>query len=109
MGANKRYAAHYDRLMDARILEQAIARADGPLQSLDPAELDLEHEPVTRTPKPSTARVWVRFGSEAFLIPSAELVAWTNYAYAIRFDVRGTEYKTWVWSSAVEAATKRAR
>lgn len=109
MSSNKRYAAHYDRLMDARLLEQAIRRADGPLQSLGAAELDLEHEPLTRTPKPTTARVWVRFGTEAFLIPEAQLVAWTPYAYAIRFDVRGTEYKTWVWATAVEAATKRSR
>lgn len=109
MSSNKRYAAHYDRLMDARILEQAIGRADGPLQSLDPAELDLEHEPLTRTPKPTQARAWVRFGSQPFLIPNAQLVAWTPYAYAIKFDVRGTEYKTWVWATAVEAATKRAR
>ncbi len=32
MGTNKRYAAHYDRLMDQRILER-IARQDGPRQS----------------------------------------------------------------------------
>lgn len=98
MGTNKRYAAHYDRLMDERVNEM-ITRS-GPLQSLSKAELDLEREPLTRAPVARPVRAWVRYGS-APLEVDAELVAWTARACAVRWRIGETDYRAWVWSSAV--------
>jgi hypothetical protein len=64
VGTNKRYADHYDQLMDARILDRIAATA-GPLQSLTDAELELDQEPVTIAPCPQAVRAWVRFGPTA--------------------------------------------
>ena len=67
MGTNKRYADHYDGLMDARILER-IAATSGPLQSLTDAELELDTEPLTIAPQPHQVKAWVRFGSTAIRV-----------------------------------------
>ncbi len=107
MGSNKRYAAHYDRLMDQRILER-IARQDGPLQSLTREELELEREPFTRDPQPKPVRAWVRFGETAVTV-HAEVCSWTPHAVAIRFTIAGREFKTWVWSSAVREVPPRPK
>lgn len=107
MGTNKRYAAHYDRLMDQRILE-GIARRDGPLQSLTREELELDKETFTRDPEPKPVRAWVRFGSTAVTV-DAEVCSWTPHAVAIRFTIAGREFKTWVWASAVRELPPRPR
>lgn len=107
MGTTKRYAAHYDRLMDQRILER-IARQDGPLQSLTREELELEREPFTRDPQPKPVRAWVRFGKTPVTV-DAEVCSWTTHAVAIRFTIAGHEFKTWVWSSAVRELPPRPK
>ncbi len=99
MGTNKRYADHYDGLMDARILERTAATA-GPLQSLTDAELELDTEPLTIAPQPHPVKAWVRFGSTAIRV-DAEACRWTERAVGIRFTAGGRELRTWVWSSAV--------
>jgi len=50
VGTNKRYAAHYDRLMDDRIL-QGLADSH-PLQSLTREERGADALPFTRDPQP---------------------------------------------------------
>jgi hypothetical protein len=99
VGSNKRYADHYDRLMDARILDR-IAATVGPLQSLTDAELELDREPVTIAPRPQAVRAWVRFGPTAVRV-DAEACRWTERAVGIRFRVGDRELRAWVWSSAV--------
>jgi hypothetical protein len=104
LGSNKRYADYYDRLMSDRIAEGLIEGKT--VQSLGKHELDLEHEPVTRPPQPRPVRAWVRFNDVPLLV-DAEMVAWTNYAAAIRWKIRDTEYKAWVWGSAIRDAPPR--
>lgn len=99
VGSNKRYADHYERLMDARILDRIVATA-GPLQSLADAELELDREPVTIAPRPQQVRAWVRFGPTAIQV-DAEACRWTQRAVGIRFMVGDREHRAWVWSSAV--------
>lgn len=99
MGSNKRYADHYDRLMDTRVLER-VAATGGQLQSLTDAELELDREPVTIAPQPRPVRAWVRFGSTAVRV-DAEACRWTERAVGIRFSVGDRELRAWVWSSAV--------
>jgi hypothetical protein len=99
VGTNRRYADHYDQLVDARILDR-IAAAVGPLQSLTDAELELDREPVTIAPRPQAVRAWVRFGPTAVRV-DAEACRWTERAVGIRFTVGGRELRAWVWSSAV--------
>lgn len=59
MGTNKRYAAHYDRLMDERVLQRIAS--EFPLQTLTDRELRRDTLPVTRDPQPKPCRAWVRF------------------------------------------------
>lgn len=99
MGTNKRYAHHFDGLMDARILDRIAATA-GALQSLTDAELELDREPRTITPHPHPVRAWVRFGSTAIQV-DAEACRWTERAVGIRFKAAGREFRAWVRSSAV--------
>ncbi|HQA78342.1 MAG TPA: hypothetical protein PLL50_08320 [Propionicimonas sp.] len=99
VGRNKRYADHYDRLMDARLLDRIAATA-GPLQSLTAAELELNREPVTIAPRPQQVRAWVRFGPTAVRV-DAEACRWTDRAVGIRFKIGDRELRAWVWSSAV--------
>lgn len=99
VGSNKRYADHYDRLMDARLLDRIAATA-GALQSLTDAELELDREPVTIAPRPRAVEAWVRFGPTAVRV-EAEACRWTERAVGIRFRVGDRELRAWVWSSAV--------
>ena len=100
MGTNKRYAAYYDRLMDERIAERVAAK--GGLQTLTPTELGLDTEPLTIAPEPQPVRAWVRFYDTPLRV-DAWACRWTSKAVGIRFEIRGREYKAWVWSNAVEA------
>lgn len=100
MGTNKRYAESIDRRMDARIAERDTHGR--PPLTLSPEELELETEPLTKTPVPRAVRAWVRFGTVAIKV-DAEAVAWTSRAVAIRWTMAsGAEHRAWVWASAVE-------
>lgn len=99
MGTSKRYAHHYDKLMEERILERFVATA-GPLQSLSPDELELDSAPVTIYPQPQRVKAWVRFGPQHARV-DAVVVRSTDRAVGIEFDVRGKTYRCWVWGNAV--------
>ena len=100
LGTNKRYADAIDRQMNARIAEREVAGLEP--NSLTNEELELDSEPLTRTPVPRAVRAWVRFGPHAMKV-DAELVAWTTRPCAIRWTMpSGAEHKAWVWASAVE-------
>lgn len=98
MGTNKRYAEHFDRLMDARIL-QRIAE-ENPLQSLTDAELQKDRLPVTRDPSPKPCRAWVRFGPHAMLV-DAVVVVWNDLACGVEFSAGDRQLRCWVWANAV--------
>lgn len=86
--------------MNARIAEREVEGL--PPLSLTNEELELDREPLTRTPVPRPVRAWVRFGPHAMKV-DAEAVAWTGRAVAIRWTMAsGAEHKAWVWASAVE-------
>jgi hypothetical protein len=99
VGTSKRYAAHYDKRMDEKILERVMAEQQP--SSLTKIELELDTQPLTRTPTPEAVRAWVRYGETAIKV-DARLVAWTPRAVAVRWDTPGGEHKAWLWSSAVE-------
>lgn len=86
--------------MNARIAEREVAGIE-PL-TLTPEELELDVEPLTKTPVPRPVRAWVRFGPHAMKV-DAEAVAWTGRAVAIKWTMpSGIEHQAWVWASAVE-------
>lgn len=74
LGTNRRYADSVDRRMNSRIAEREVACLEP--SSLTNEELELDTEPLTRTPVPKAVRVWVRFGPHAMKV-DAEAVAWT--------------------------------
>jgi hypothetical protein len=99
MGTSKRYAQHYDGLMDARIAD-GVMRSGEP-DTLDARELEFDNESMTRTPKPRPARAWVRYGDQSIEV-DVEVVAWTERAIAIRWPgPEGSEHHAWVWGGAV--------
>ena len=86
--------------MNARIAEREVAGIE-PL-TLTPEELELDTEPLTKTPVPRPVRAWVRFGPIAMKV-DAEAVAWTGRAVAIKWTMpNGAEHHEWVRASAVE-------
>lgn len=103
LGTNRRYAAHYDRLMDDRIAETVAAK--GGLQTLTPKELRLDVELLTIDPDPKRVLAWVRFYDTPLLV-SAWACRWTSKAIGIRFEIAGREFKTWVWANAVESGSQ---
>jgi hypothetical protein len=98
VGTNKRYAAQIDRRMDMRIL-QRLAQ-DGALQTLTATELRLDRVPLTIDPRPRQVLAWVRFGNTPALV-EADACRWTPDAVGIRFYIETTEYRTWIWASAI--------
>jgi len=98
LGTSKRYAHHYDKLMDQRIL-QRVAR-DGPLQSLTDAEIRRRQLPITTDPEPKPCRAWVRFGPTAIQV-EAVVVVWNDVACGIQFTVGEKQMRCWVWTNAV--------
>lgn len=71
-------------------------------QTLTDRELELEVQPLTRTPVPVRARAWVRYASGAIKL-DVDIVAWTPRAVAVRWKTpAGEEHRAWVWASAVE-------
>jgi hypothetical protein len=100
LGTSKRYAQHYDRGMDAKILEAIMA--GGLPTSLVDEELELGEQPLTKTPKPLPVTAWVRYGQSPLKI-TGRAVAWTSRAVAIEWKTpTGAVHRAWVWSSAVE-------
>ncbi|WP_322409145.1 hypothetical protein [Microbacterium invictum] len=87
--------------MSDRVLERTIAQ--GPLQTLTRAELQLDLLPCTTDPRPRPVRAWVRFGATPVQV-DAEACMWTPRAVAIRFRVGTREYRCWVWTNAVDPA-----
>jgi hypothetical protein len=70
-------------------------------QTLMPAELDLEHEPVTKPPRALPCSAWVRYGTDSMQVDGLA-TAWTARAVAVRWmtpDDR--EHRAWLWASAV--------
>lgn len=98
MGTNRRYARHFDRLMDERILERVAA--EGPLQSLTADERQDSALPVTRDPQPKRCVAWVRFGPTAILV-EATVVVWNDIACGIEFTAGERVLRCWVWANAV--------
>jgi hypothetical protein len=97
-----------DARMDARIVE-SIMRTGGEPDTLDPKQLDLAHEPLTRSPEPQAARAWVRYGEQSIEI-EVEVTAWTERAVAIRWPgPDGAEHRAWVWAGAVSQRRRPAR
>jgi hypothetical protein len=85
--------------MDQRVSDSVMR--EGEPDSLSDAELQLDREPLTRTPAPRPVRAWVRYG-EVPLMVEAVAVAWTEYAVAIKWPAPGGgEHRAWVWASAV--------
>lgn len=99
MGTNRRYADHYDRRMDGRILERIAA--ESPLQTLTDKELKKGVLPVTRDPQPKPCKAWVRFGPHAVHV-DAVVVIWNDLACGIEFAVGDKRMHCWVWANAVE-------
>jgi hypothetical protein len=99
VGGNSRYADYYDRRSNARHRGQLV-REHGPFQKLTKAEVNIDHEPVTRPPRPVPVTVWVRFGPWPAKV-SAEVTAWTRDAVEIVFRVDEADERGWVWASAV--------
>lgn len=107
MGTNKRYAEHYDRLMDDRLFEKYIATA-GPLQSLTPEEIELDRLPLTVYPERNrqTVKAWVRFGPKHTLV-DAVIVRSNSLAVGIEFKAQEKVYRCWVWGNAVKAVGRQ--
>lgn len=99
MGTSKRYAAHIDARMGEKI-DQAVMRDRQP-ETLTDLELELNVEPLTRTPKPMPVFAWVRYGSSGMRV-KARAVAWTNKAVAVEWEAPGGLHRAWVWASAVD-------
>jgi hypothetical protein len=68
MGTNKRYAAHYDQLTNDKMLERMMA--ENSPTSLTNEELELDQQPLTRTPTPQPVTAWF-----AMVIPRSRLTA----------------------------------
>ena len=70
--------------------------------SLNEFEVDLEHELLTRDPKPKKARAWVRYRSQAMRV-NVYVLAWTSRAVRVRWiNGEGQRQEAWVWSPAVQ-------
>lgn len=100
MSTSKRYADHFDRLMDERILRRLAS--ESPLQTLSDKELQRDVLPITRDPQPKPCKAWVRFGPHATQV-DAVVVAWNDVACGIQFSVGEQQLRCWVWANAVVA------
>lgn len=101
MGTSVRYAAHFDRLMDERILQRIAS--EFPLQTLSEKERRSDELPVTRDPRPKACKAWVRFGPHPMLV-DAVVVTWTDVACGVEFRVADKDHRCWVWANAVTPA-----
>ncbi|NQX14255.1 hypothetical protein HQQ80_21740 [Microbacteriaceae bacterium VKM Ac-2855] len=97
MGSNRRYADHYDHLMDKRLAEVALKPV--PI-SLTPEELDLTHNPARRGAAVKV-QAWVRFAEQP-VVTEAYAVEWNDRGVRIEWSMSdGTKLDAWVWANAV--------
>lgn len=98
MGSTRGTPASVDRGIDRMMMR------DHPPQSLTPAELDLEHEPITKPPRALPCRAWVRYGTNAVQVEGL-VTAWTPRAVAVKWTTPDkAEHRAWLWASAVTVA-----
>lgn len=92
-------------MTDEKLIEHFVA-TKGPLQSLTPAEVELETLPLTIYPDAVRPRVkaWVRFGAQPVRV-DAVIARANERAVGIEFTVSGKTYRCWVWASAVQLAS----
>jgi hypothetical protein len=103
MGTNKRYPSHVAAGIDRRI-EQMLTRAQ-PI-SLTDAELDKEHQKLTKPAEPVPVRAWVRY-PETSVRAEGRAIAWTAKAVFVEWDLPdGGVTRAWVWASAVERSSE---
>jgi len=101
MGSTRGTAASVDRGIDRMMMR------DHSPQSLTAAELDLDHEPITRPPRAVPCRAWVRYGTDAIRVEGL-VTAWTARAMAVKWVTPdGHEHRAWLWSGAVTEAAAR--
>jgi hypothetical protein len=97
MGQTRNTTASVDRGIDKMMMR------DHPPQSLTPAELDLEHEALTRPPRAIPCTAWVRYGNDAIRVEGL-ITAWTPHAAAVKWTTPDSvEHRAWLWASAVTA------
>jgi hypothetical protein len=88
--------------MNVRVDEMTMR---GTPETLSGRELELDVQPLTKTPVPVPARAWVRYAGIATKL-DVEVVAWTPRAVAVRWKTpAGEEHRAWVWASVVERGT----
>ena len=99
MGGQTRYERDLDRRIQ-RAVNEAVIR---PMpRSLSEAELDLEHNSVTKAEEPIPVRAWVTYEA-ATIRPECEAIAWTPRAVQLRVRMAsGAIHIVWVWASAVD-------
>jgi hypothetical protein len=99
MGSNRRYAEHYDKLMERRITEVLIRPKP---VTLTDAELDTNNDPVVTPEEPMSVRACARYSETSARI-EGRAIAWTSRAVHIEWtDAQGAAQRAWVWSSAVD-------
>ena len=67
-------------------------------------ELELDVQPLTRTPDPIPVRAWVYYQTIALKV-DAKLIAWTPRACAIGWTTPtpvDAEHRAWVWANAID-------
>ena len=95
MGSTRGTPASIDRGIDRMMMR------DHPPQTLTPAELELDREPITRPPRALPCSAWVRYGSDAIRVDGV-LVAWTERAAAVQWKTPDDQvHQAWLWRSAV--------
>jgi hypothetical protein len=82
-------------------INDGIMRGQYP-ETLSNAELQLDQEPLTRAPAPRPVKAWVRYSTVPIRV-DAMVVAWTEFAVAIKWESPDGEHHAWVWGSAVRA------
>jgi hypothetical protein len=97
MGQTRNTAASVDRGIDKMMMR------DHQPQTLTDAELDREHQDVTRPPRAIPCRAWVRYGTAAILVDGL-ITAWTTQAVAVKWMTPDSiEHRAWLWAGAVTA------
>jgi hypothetical protein len=99
MGSNRRYARHYDVMMQKRMAE--IAVRPKPI-SLSAEELDTGEDPVVKPMEPIPVRAWTRYPETVVRI-QGRAVEWNSRAVHVEWTGSDGEIRsTWVWASAVD-------
>lgn len=99
MGGQTRYDRDLDRRIERSVNEAVIRPMP---RSLSDAELDLEHNRITKAEEPIPVRAWVTYEA-ATIRPECEAIAWTPRAVQLRVRMAsGATHIVWVWASAVD-------